>query len=321
MLKRQDAFTLVELLAVIIILGIILLLAVPRISDMIDKYRNKAYERQLDLILRAAEVYSILYEYEIEWEGDQAFIYLEDLQEKDLIASSLKNPKGGDLEGDKVKITLTKSANGAIDYEIEVEKAFVCGDEYFDNKTQATHGTMVGVSGRCWLDNDLGGYFQWGRGADGHQVYNSPTTSTLSTSDNPGHSNFIITSQSPYDWRNPSNDNLWQGGENDNNPCPTGFHVPTSIEWEDELEAAGPTADDRYNGVVDYLGLYSLNFRGIDGKLTPGAMDSGYFYWSSTIVGEYPCILEVDGETYGVWVTCGYYRRGDGMAVRCIKDQ
>ena len=36
MLKRQDAFTLVELLAVIIILGIILVLAVPRVSDMIN---------------------------------------------------------------------------------------------------------------------------------------------------------------------------------------------------------------------------------------------------------------------------------------------
>ena len=118
---NKRGFTLVELLAVIIILGIILVLAVPRVSDMINKYRDKAYERQLDLILNAAEQYSIFYEDEINWLGDYASITLKELQEKDLIASPTKNPKGGDFDSENFIITLTRLANGLIKYSINIE--------------------------------------------------------------------------------------------------------------------------------------------------------------------------------------------------------
>lgn len=59
MLKNKKAFTLVELLAVIIILGIILVLAVPRVTTMITNFRDKAEVRQMDLIASAAEKYIV----------------------------------------------------------------------------------------------------------------------------------------------------------------------------------------------------------------------------------------------------------------------
>jgi len=81
------------------------------------------------------------------------------------------------------------------------------------------------TTGRVWLDRNLGAtqvaesstdsaaygdLYQWGRSADGHQLRDSGTTATLSNSDTPGHGNFITTSSTPNDWRNPQNDNLWQ---------------------------------------------------------------------------------------------------------------
>lgn len=105
---------------------------------------------------------------------------------------------------------------------------------------------MVTSSGKCWLDRNLGAtqvatsstdvnaygdLFQWGRGADGHQKRTSGTTSSLSSTDVPGHAYFITLSS---DWRSPQNDNLWQGYNGINNPCPSGYRVPNESDWLSE---------------------------------------------------------------------------------------
>ena len=93
--------------------------------------------------------------------------------------------------------------------------------------------------------NDSSSYgwlFQWGRGVDGHQIRTSGTTAALSSSDDPGHANFIMVgSGNPKDWRNPQNDQLWQGVTGINNPCPLNFRVPTHEEWANLKSAAGIT--------------------------------------------------------------------------------
>ena len=111
-------------------------------------------------------------------------------------------------------------------------------------------------TGKIWMDRNLGAsrvatdstdalaygdLYQWGRFADGHQCTNPKTTTYLSSTDNPGHDNFIIASNSPYDWRNPQNNSLWQGVNGINNPCPKGYRLPTEAEWQDELESWGST--------------------------------------------------------------------------------
>jgi len=73
------------------------------------------------------------------------------------------------------------------------------------NGEEVTYG-FVEKHGLHWMDRNLGatqvptasddelGYgdlFQWGRLDDGHQVRTSNTTTTLSTSDVPGHDDFI----------------------------------------------------------------------------------------------------------------------------------
>ena len=79
-----------------------------------------------------------------------------------------------------------------------------------------------------------GDLYQWGRRSDGHQCRTSATTSTLSSTDQPAHGNFIIAPSSPYDWRSPQNANLWQGVNGINNPCPSGYRLPTEAELEAE---------------------------------------------------------------------------------------
>jgi hypothetical protein len=102
------------------------------------------------------------------------------------------------------------------------------------------------ATGKTWMDRNLGAsqvatsstdanaygdLYQWGRGSDGHQCRNSPNTSTLSSTDQPGHGSFIF---SPSDWRSPQNGNLWQGLSGINNPCPSGYRLPTEAELNSE---------------------------------------------------------------------------------------
>ena len=80
-------------------------------------------------------------------------------------------------------------------------------------------------------DTDSYGFkYQWGRGTDGHQFQNSPTTTTQSTGDNPGNPNFVIQG-SNGNWRSAENNSLWAGVSGTNNPCPSGWRIPTKLEW------------------------------------------------------------------------------------------
>lgn len=57
LLNKEDGFTLVELLGVIVILGLILAIAVPGIGKIVDKARTETAANQEELILDAAQLY------------------------------------------------------------------------------------------------------------------------------------------------------------------------------------------------------------------------------------------------------------------------
>jgi uncharacterized protein (TIGR02145 family) len=190
-----------------------------------------------------------------------------------------------------------------------------------------TYGTVVS-SGKCWLDRNLGAsqvatayndslaygdLFQWGRLSDGHQTRTSGTTSTLSSTDNPGHSNFILAPNSPSDWRSPQNDNLWQGVSGINNPCPSGWRIPTSAEWDAERAS---WSQQNYNGAfASPLKLTVGGSRFVsDGSLS--SVGSTGYYWSSTVSGANASYLYFNSGSAGM----ASYPRAAGYSVRCLKN-
>jgi uncharacterized protein (TIGR02145 family) len=183
------------------------------------------------------------------------------------------------------------------------------------------------ATGKTWMDRNLGAVraatgmndtqaygdlYQWGRRADGHQCRNSGTTTTQSNTDKPAYSEFILYYNGNYDWRDPQNDNLWQGVSGVNNPCPTGFRVPTDAEWREEQATwANKTNAGAFASPLKLPGAGYRN--NIDGTVE-GNGNYGRYWSSSGSISSY----EMFFDSYGA--TVRYNVRASGLTVRCIKN-
>jgi len=184
------------------------------------------------------------------------------------------------------------------------------------------------ATGKVWMDRNLGtsqvatsstdaaaygDIYQWGRAADGHESRTSGTTATLSNSDTPGHGDFITAGSSPYDWRSPINDNLWQGVSGTNNPCPSGYRLPTEAEWQAELTSW--SSNNAAGAFASLLKLPVAGTRSYSNGSLYNVGSSGY-YWSSTVSGTDARILYFGSSNASMFSNYRAY----GFSVRCLKD-
>lgn len=187
------------------------------------------------------------------------------------------------------------------------------------------------TTGEKWMDRNLGAsqkaisnsdslaygdLYQWGRGRDGHQCRVSRTRTNSVSLDHPGHDRFILETTAEDDWRNPQNNSLWQGLGGINNPCPTGFRIPTKPEFQAELIGTGAAA------FSSFLKLPYAGWRNTNGAVSLIAEGTSYgFVWTSTVstgVGS-----TNDAEAFAYYSTRAFlnpYARARGHSVRCIKN-
>jgi hypothetical protein len=183
-------------------------------------------------------------------------------------------------------------------------------------------------TGKIWMDRNLGAsqaatsstdansygdLYQWGRRADGHQCRTSPTTATLSSTDQPAHGDFITTNSGNYDWRSPQNDNLWQGINGVNNPCPSGYRLPTNAELD--AERLSWSQDNSAGAFASPLKLPRAGFRDYSNGSLNDVGNVGN-YWSSTVSGTYSRSLRFLSSNAIMITNYRVY----GFTVRCLKD-
>jgi hypothetical protein len=241
-----------------------------------------------------------------------------------------------------IRIGITPKSSTGTSSGAEVKSSFVgpVAEEpttvtFTYNGTQVTYGIIISsVTGRRWLDRNLGApnaptarndfanygdAFQWGRGADGHQLVTraatnaatvgvNGTTATLSSSTSPGHNLFITATPTPGDWMTTQNDNLWQGVNGTNNPCPSGWRIPTIAEWQ---------AENIPNVIVGYTQL-KLTLGGYrDYSNGTFALTTSFgFYASSTVDGTLVKAINTRSTTFSV----SGEARALGTLCRCIKN-
>jgi len=184
------------------------------------------------------------------------------------------------------------------------------------------------TTGRIWMDRNLGAsqaptsntdvlaygdLYQWGRRADGHQCRTSSAISTLSSIDQPANGNFIAAPNSPYDWRSPQNVNLWQGVNGVNNPCPSGYRIPTEAEMD--TERLSWSTNNSAGAFASPLKWTLAGNRG-NSSGTLSSVGSAGSYWNSSVY------LTDSRLLYFIFNNASMSggNRANGMSVRCVKD-
>ena len=195
-----------------------------------------------------------------------------------------------------------------------------------DGSTFTWSDVTNGTTGDIWMDRNLGAsqvatsstdadsygdLYQWGRSKDGHQCRTSSTVlSTNSTDDVPGHADKYGITIIPYDWRSTRNEDLWQGANGINNPCPSGYRLPTKTELDDERASWGTD-----NAAGAFGSVLKLTVAGYT-VYTTGAL---------TQVGSRGCYWSSTANTYKMQIESGRasvktQQRATASSVRCIRD-
>ena len=222
-----------------------------------------------------------------------------------------------------------KIENGGKSAEKTVDVKEAGGETKFVVEISTVQTVYNPKTGRTWMDRNLGAsrvatsstdeqsygdLYQWGRDTDGHEKRTSETTSTLSSSDTPGHGKFITAGSGSYfDWRSPQNNNLWQGVNGTNNPCPEGFRIPTAAEWDAERKSW--SSNNPTGAFASPLKLPVAGFR-FDSNGSLSNVGSYGRYWSGTVSGTFAQYLYF----YSGYASMRSNIRAYGFSVRCLKD-
>jgi len=237
-------------------------------------------------------------------------------------------------------VTVTVSANGNFTSATSVPTAFTiiasattptypAGSVFCASGATAIVNVTNPATGRIWMDRNLGAtqvatsstdanaygdLYQWGRRSDGHQCRNSSTTATLSSVDQPANGNFITISSGNRDWRSPQNNNLWQGVNGINNPCPTGYRLPTEPELD--VERLSWSSNNDVGAFASVLKLPKAGHRTHGNGSVDNVGHIG-FYWTSSLFHTSAHRLYFLNTSNADVHTGG---RANGDSVRCLKD-
>lgn len=218
------------------------------------------------------------------------------------------------------------------------------GTSYGNTVIFSTYGTVVTLTGRTWLDRNLGAsrvatsatdasaigdFFQWGRSADGHESQwrrnnnINGWTNVASTTTVPTNDRWIYVAPG-NDWLVTADITLWHSDNAPNNPCPSGYRIPTEQEWVAEYQkfssnnAAGAFSSSlKLTAAGGVLGTFSNSGAGF--LYTANAYYATQTANNSTTYPARPYSVKYTGiNSSNIWQDTNL-QKGYGYSCRCIQ--
>ena len=138
---NKKAFTLVELMAVIIILGVLALIAIPAVDKKIKEARNDLTNTQISNLKKAAKMWASENPYSIPNNGETCYLKYTYLVNEGFLESDMKDPATNqDYNDNNVNIKITKAEKtNQVTYTADFDK----------NRTNTDYDNLKCCNGTC----------------------------------------------------------------------------------------------------------------------------------------------------------------------------
>ena len=125
MKKRKNGFTLVELLAVVILLGLIATIVTPVVRTMLKDSKQKLYEEQIVLIEEGLKSWASSNIFLLPEENDTIKLSLGQLKQAGFLEIKIKNPTNSKCFSNEINLKIVSYNNSYI-YEVEDINSIDC---------------------------------------------------------------------------------------------------------------------------------------------------------------------------------------------------